>query len=178
MNTHGKEIEPRYRVSRRVRMLGARCRSLLPARRKKPGSSTRWCRSPSGRSRRGCPRGRALRRRVRRGPSRPSAKSIGTLPYRRPPARACRRSRPTDLTRAPRPCRPAGRLAGALAGVGRVDRMPLAVDDARDLAFALGERVARAELSTNGPITLASFGLCTKILFGPLRAPRASISAR
>jgi len=34
------------------------------------------------------------------------------------------------------------------------------------------------EHAPNGPITLASFGLCTKILFGPLRAPRASISAR
>jgi hypothetical protein len=30
----------------------------------------------------------------------------------------------------------------------------------------------------NGPITFASLGLCTQILFGPPSAPRVSISER
>jgi hypothetical protein len=57
--------------------------------------------------------------------------------------------------------------------------MPLAVDDDDgDLALPLAGRIAGAEMRPEGPITFASFGLCTQILFGPGSRPRVSISER
>src|ERR1044071_2673048 len=53
-----------------------------------------------------------------------------------------------------------GRLGGALMRVGWVDRMPFAVDDDdRDLALALGERIAGAEIGAERPDHLAPLGL-------------------
>src|SRR5713101_3878130 len=53
-----------------------------------------------------------------------------------------------------------GRLAGPFVRIGRVGRMPFAVDDAHgDLALALAERVARAEMRTKLPHHLGQLGV-------------------
>ena len=54
----------------RAWLFSAPGQSLRPARRKKRGSSRRWCRSPSGKSHRCCPRGRAARPHSHKAPSR------------------------------------------------------------------------------------------------------------
>src|SRR6266851_6480397 len=51
------------------------------------------------------------------------------------------------------------RLPGALVRVGRVDRMPLAVDDDDgDLALALAQRITGAEIGTERPHHLGQLG--------------------
>jgi hypothetical protein len=49
---------------------------------------------------------------------------------------------------------------------------------ARECLFGAPQARQAITMILSDAITLASFGLCTKILFGPPSAPRASISAR
>ena len=52
------------------------------------------------------------------------------------------------------------RLPRALVRIGRVDRMPLAVDDDDgDLALALAQRIASAEIGTQRPHHLGQLGV-------------------
>src|SRR5215472_14522166 len=66
----------------------------------------------------------------------------------------------------------AGSPAGALMGVGRIGRMPFAVDDDDgDLALALAERIAGAEIGAQRPHHLHQLGIVDIDLVRAGKAP-------
>jgi hypothetical protein len=145
--------------------LTAPCQSPRPARRRKPGSSRRWCRSPSADDVGDT------------GPARIGKAGRHFVDYLL--ALVVERRRQAGKHRLDLVGRQPGRLASTLMRVGRVDRMPPAVDDDDgDFALTLAQRIAGTKIALNGPITFASLGLCPQTLFGPPSAPRVSISKR
>src|ERR1700730_11074055 len=121
----------------RAQFLPAPCQSPRPARRRKPGSSRRWCRSPSADDVGDT------------GPARIGKASRHFVDYLL--ALVVERRRQAGKHRLDLVGRQPGRLASTLMRVGRVDRMPPAVDDDdADFALTLAQRIAGTKIALNG----------------------------